>query len=229
MNSPMIERWRARRFLLLSAMLLPLELFAQKSVELTFVDQPPQTVRVLQAREVKIGNSTLIFNRVERPISVQKTMRPIEVYATERSPASLEILDRWLCRTFSCAVYGGVTELTWWDEHGVRQAAYSNVDFAGFIPWFDVRLEDTAYSVLFFSMGDYDSELPQLRDPTLAAAVSRLAQESEPNYVLEGKISPDDSETLDVLHAYYAANHEALKIGAKKTREAAELALQNEV
>lgn len=201
---------------------MPTIVSAQSAVELPLADQPAQMVRVLQSRTVRSGNRTFVFNRVERPVLMA---RPMIVAAAAQDEAAVVTLAnepaRWVCRTFSGSVQGGVTELVWWDEDGGRHVVYSNVDFMLFLPWFGVRIEDTDYSALFFGMSDYGEELPQVADRQLAVAVRALARERTANYVGAQRLSEEDAELLDLLHACYAANRDELKRRAAAARVAA--------
>ena len=199
---------------------------AQNRVELRMAGEV-QTVRLIQTREVRVGNRTFIFNRVDAPLP--RLIAPIQITTdatpSESAKVELEIAPaRYLGLTLTGVRQRGITELQWWSAERGRIMAYSNADFTLFPPWLSVQVGDTDYHVSFMGVLELADNATESFTREIPDAVLKLKQQATPEYWSGSVLSEEERDVLDMLHAYYAARQDELRAAAAQLRNEAEAA-----
>ena len=197
-------------------------LFTCEASAQTAATPPAVPMQVLERREVRVGDRSIIYNRVVPPV-LPKTGRPVPTAPAidpENAAAKVQSPKRQEVLFLSAIVHAGpVTELRWF-EAGREHRAFSNIDFRHFGATAEVESAEAAW-LLLLSVSEAprpqeepaDSSQPKKALTPVPSRERFSASRSEYLLADSGSAAPPSPATLaalDALHLHYDARGEEL-------------------
>jgi hypothetical protein len=160
--------------------------------------------QILDQQTVSFGQHSLTLNRVAPPVFPASTPAPSPPAMTALPYTNYQML------VFSATVYDHRFTVLQWIDGDNKSTAVTNINFNSFCYTNGFAKGDTYYEIIAF----LDDESATEADPTTAqwlAEAKQALKPGTPGYLMvSGTGTPDEIQALNALHAYYAANSDAM-------------------